>query len=55
MSTIHLYTIILEQRLLQYDSNYMVLDYIPNLGYGKGTAKKQTAEMKSQDEHSCLS
>ena len=28
------------------DSNYMVLGYIPNLGYGKGKAKKQTAEMK---------
>jgi hypothetical protein len=27
-------------------SNYMVLGYIPNLGYGKGKAKKQTAEMK---------
>ncbi len=31
------------------------LDYIPNLGYGKGKVKKQTAEMKLQDEHSCLS
>ena len=37
------------------DSNYMVLGYIPNLGYGKGKAKKQTAEMKLQDEHNCLS
>ncbi len=36
------------------DSNYMVLGYIPNLGYGKGKAKKQTAEMKLQDEHNCL-
>jgi hypothetical protein len=36
------------------DSNYMVLDYIPNLGYGKGKAKKQTAEIKLQDEHNCL-
>ncbi len=26
----------------------------PNLGYGKGKAKKQTAEMKLQDEHNCL-
>jgi hypothetical protein len=25
------------------DSNYMVLGYIPNLRYGKGKAKKQTA------------
>ncbi len=33
----------------------MVLGYIPNLGYGKGKAKKQTAEMKLQDEHNCLS
>ena len=31
------------------------LGYIPNLGYGKGKAKKQTAEMKLQDEHNCLS
>jgi hypothetical protein len=37
------------------DSNYMVLGYIPNLGYGKGKAKKQTAEIKLQDEHNCLS
>jgi hypothetical protein len=37
------------------DSNYMVLGYIPNLGYRKGKAKKQTAEMKLQDEHNCLS
>ncbi len=37
------------------DSNYMVLGYIPNLGYGKGKEKKQTAEMKLQDEHNCLS
>ena len=35
------------------DSNYMVL--IPNLGYGKVKAKKQTAEIKLQDEHNCLS
>jgi hypothetical protein len=33
----------------------MVLGYIPNLGYGKGKAKKQTAEIKLQDEHNCLS
>jgi hypothetical protein len=32
-----------------------VLGYIPNLGYGKGKAKKQTAEMKLQDIHNCLS
>jgi hypothetical protein len=32
----------------------MVLGYIPNLGYGKGKVKKQTAEMKLQDEHNCL-
>ncbi len=37
------------------DSNYMVLGYIPNLGYGKGKVKKQTAEMIFQDEHNCLS
>jgi hypothetical protein len=33
----------------------MVLGYIPYLGYGKGKAKKQTAEMNLQDEHNCLS
>jgi hypothetical protein len=33
----------------------MVLGYIPNLGYGKEKPKKQTAEMKLQDEHNCLS
>jgi hypothetical protein len=33
----------------------MVLGYIPNLGYGKGKAKKQTAEVKLQDEHNRLS
>jgi hypothetical protein len=33
----------------------MVLGCIPNLGYGKGKAKKQTAEMKLQDEHNYLS
>jgi hypothetical protein len=37
------------------DSNYMVLDYVPNLGYGKGTAQSQTSLMKFQDEHNCLS
>jgi hypothetical protein len=38
------------------DSNYMVLGYVPNLGYGKGTANvSQTSEMKLQDEHNCLS
>ncbi len=37
------------------DSNYMMLGYIPNLGHGKGKAKKKTAEMKLQDEHNCLS
>ena len=36
------------------DSNYMVWGYIPNLAYGKGKEKKQTAEMKLQDEHNCL-
>jgi hypothetical protein len=35
------------------DSYCMVLGYIPNLGYGKENAKKQTAEM--HDEHICLS
>ena len=33
----------------------MILGCIPNLGYGKGKAKKQTAEMKLRDEHNCLS
>jgi hypothetical protein len=37
------------------DSNYMVLGYTPNLGHGKGKAKKQTAQMRLQDEHNCLS
>jgi hypothetical protein len=37
------------------DSNYMVLGYVPNLGYGKRTAKSQTSEMKLQDKHNCLS
>jgi hypothetical protein len=37
------------------DSHCMVLGYIPNLGYGKRKAKKQTPEMKLQDEHNCLS
>ncbi len=32
-----------------------VLGYIPNLGFGKGKAKKQTSVMKLQDEHNCLS
>jgi hypothetical protein len=30
------------------DSNYMILGYIPNLGYGKGNT------MRLQDEHDCL-
>ncbi len=38
-----------------HESNYMVLGYIPNLGYEKGKTKKQTVEMKLQDEHNCLS
>jgi hypothetical protein len=33
----------------------MVLGYIQNLGFGKGKAKKQTSDMKLQDEHNCLS
>jgi hypothetical protein len=33
----------------------MVLGYIPNLGYKKGKSKRQTAEMKLQDEHNCIS
>jgi len=38
------------------DSNYMVLGYVPNLRYGKGTANvSHTSEMKLQDEHNCLS
>jgi len=38
------------------DSNYMVLGYIPNLGYGKCTANaSHTSEMKLQDEHNCRS
>jgi hypothetical protein len=36
------------------DSNYMVLGYIPNLGYGKRKAKIQTPTMRLQDEHDCL-
>jgi hypothetical protein len=36
------------------DLNYMVLGCIPNLGYGKGKAKQQTAVMNLQDEHNCL-
>ena len=36
------------------DSNYMVLGYIPNLGYGKGKTKRQTSTMRLQDEHDCL-
>jgi hypothetical protein len=36
------------------DLNYMVLDYIPNLGYGKGKAKRQTSTMRLQDEDDCL-
>ncbi len=31
------------------------LDDTPNLRYGKGKAKKQTAQIKLQDEHNCLS
>jgi hypothetical protein len=37
------------------DSNYLVLGYVPNLGYGKRTAQSQTSLMKLQDEHTCLS
>jgi hypothetical protein len=33
----------------------MILGYVPNLGYGKGTTKSQTSEMKLQDKHNCLS
>ena len=33
----------------------MVLGYVSNLGYGKGTAQSQTSLMKLQDEHNCLS
>ena len=33
----------------------MILGYIPNLGFDKGRAKKQTSGMKLQDEHNCLS
>ena len=36
------------------NSNYVVLGYIPNLGYGKGKAKQQTSSMRLQDEHDCL-
>ncbi len=36
--------------------NNMVLGYVPNLGYGKGTANvSHTSEMKLQDKHNCLS
>jgi hypothetical protein len=33
----------------------MVLGYIIDLGYRKGKAKQQTAEVKLQYEHKCLS
>jgi hypothetical protein len=34
----------------------MVLGYVPNLGYGKGTANvSQTSEINLQDKHNCLS
>ncbi len=36
------------------DSNYMILGYIPNLGHGKGKAKRQTSTMRLQDKHDCL-
>ena len=36
------------------DSNYMVLGYIPSLGYGKRKAKRQTSTMRLQGEHDCL-
>jgi hypothetical protein len=32
----------------------IVLGYIPNLGYGKEKAKRQTSTMRLQDEHACL-
>jgi hypothetical protein len=37
------------------ESNYIVLGYIPNLGFGTEKAKKQISEMKLQDEHNSLS
>jgi hypothetical protein len=33
----------------------MVLGYILNLCFGKGKAKKQTSDMKLQDDYNCLS
>jgi hypothetical protein len=44
----------LNQDCRNVDSNYMVLGYIPTYGFGKGKAKKQTSDMKLQDEHNCL-
>ncbi len=48
----HLYA---HQHCRNDDSNYMVLGYVPNLGYGKGTAQSQMSLMKLQDEHNYLS
>jgi hypothetical protein len=45
----------LKKDCCNYESNYMVLGYISNLGNGKGKAKKLTAEMKLQVKHNCLS
>jgi hypothetical protein len=55
MYIIHLYMVIFYKDCFNDNSNYMVLGYIPNLGYRKEKAKKQTAEMKLQDEHNSLS
>jgi hypothetical protein len=38
-----------------YDLSYIVLGYVPNRGYVRGTAKSQSSEMKLQDKHICLS
>ncbi len=56
MRPIHLYSNNLKRDCCNGDSNYMVLGYVPNLGYGKGTANvSHTSEMKLQDKHNCLS
>jgi hypothetical protein len=35
-------------------ADYMVLEYIPNLGLGKGTKQAVSSTMKVQDKHNCL-
>jgi len=33
---------------------YITLGYVPNLGYGKGKANRQTSTEKLQDQHDCI-